>query len=58
MIAKNSHKKLIGGYSHKPWNLVESFVPDEECKSFLFSLTLKKKYNLKENRKNYAIYSG
>jgi len=51
-IIKNNHNKIFGGYTNVPWKIPidkSEFHLDELQESFIFSLNLKKKYNLKNN---------
>ncbi len=50
LILKNNHKKIIGGFTTIEWKKPENtidFVEDKSNSSFLFSLNLGKKYEIK-----------
>jgi len=51
-IIKNNHGKILGGFTSLEWETPVSsidFLEDSSSKGFIFSLTLAKKYDLKEN---------
>jgi len=51
VILKNNHGKIIGGFTQIPWKIPQNldFLDDPTKSSFLFSINLNKRYNLKDN---------
>jgi len=59
VIVHTSFDKLVGGFTPLPWNQSNDqfqYLKDESKKSFLFSLTNGKKYNIKNH--HFAICNG
>jgi hypothetical protein len=59
IIAKNECDKLFGGFTFLEWKmptaLTHDYSADENKKTFLFSLDLEEKFDLKKERFKYAI---
>jgi hypothetical protein len=59
VVVLTNHGKLIGGYTTIDWDGTVgydfTYVKDNTSSSFLFSLTLNKKYKLKSEQAKYAI---
>ncbi len=59
MVLKTNYDKVIGGFTPLKWDLPKlenhEYLLDKTLKTFLFSVTLKEKYELLENKKDFAI---
>ena len=56
-LVKTQFGKIIGGYTPLTWqpSQDDQWCCDENCESFLFSISLNEKYPLKEDEKDFAI---
>ena len=55
VLIRTEFGKTIGGFTHYPWNSSGEWLHDSNCKAFIFSLDMKKKFVANSGR--YLIYS-